>query len=399
MRALKEKMMKITLRFFSLITHSRRAISRLACGVLALTALQAQAFTCGFNTLFYDNLSIPVVGPGMSTVGEDVPVGQVLYTGRFLGISRTTSYSCTVTIEDIEEGSDLLPFNVYSRVDAIATPSGAPTLSGENEIYPTNVPGIGAIFTLVGSVITSKFPAIWENDMEMGYGTLTQGVGQFSRMDVQLIKTGPIATGTQQVLGSSFPTFQVTSGSRKPNIIEHVFVTLSFSGAITMYTKTCQLATSVVDVDLGAHQRSDFTGVGSTTPWTEFDIVLRDCPAFVGYGNHTYRETTGVTTGTSTPNQVALTFNSVHGVVDSNPLLAKLESGPTAAAGIGIELSERNSATSLNLDGSGAFSLQNLPTVDGSSYTIPLKARYVQYESDVKAGKANGAAVFTITYN
>lgn len=391
--------MKITLRLFSLSTHWRRTLCRLACGALALTALQAQAYTCGFNTLFYDNISIPVIGPGMSTVGEDVPVGQVLYTGRFLANSRTTSYSCTVTVEDLEAGTYPIPFNVYSRIEAITTPSGAPTLSGEKEIYPTNVPGIGAIFTIIGSVITSKFPAVWENEMEVGYGTLTQGVGQFSRMDVQLIKTGPIAPGTQQVLGSSFPTFQVTSGSNKPDVIKHVFVTLSFSGAISMYTKTCQLATSVVDVDLGAHQRSDFTGVGSATPWTEFDIVLRDCPAFVGYGNHVYREATDTTTGTSTPNQVAITFNSVHGAVDNNTLLAKLEDGPTAAAGIGIELSERNSATSLSLDGSGAFSLQNLPTLDGSSYTIPLKARYVQYESDVKAGKANGAAVFTITYN
>jgi len=80
---IKENTMKITLRLFSLSTHWRRTLCRLACGALALTALQAQAYTCGFNTLFYDNISIPVIGPGMSTVGEDVPVGQVLYTGRF----------------------------------------------------------------------------------------------------------------------------------------------------------------------------------------------------------------------------------------------------------------------------------------------------------------------------
>ena len=392
--------MKLTLRFFSLITHSRRAISRLACGVLALTALQAQAYNCGFDTLFYENVTIPVIGPGMSTVGEDVPVGQVLYTGRFLGTTRMTSYSCGLTTEDLEAGIDRLTVQVYNKVDTVTTPSGAPTISGNSAIYPTNVPGIGAIFTIIGSGMNSKFPAIWENQFEAGFGgILTQGVGQFGIVEVELVKTGPIAPGTHQVLGSSFPTFQIWSGTKLPEVFEHLYVTLSFSGAITMYTKTCQLATSVVDVDLGAHQRSDFTGVGSTTPWTEFDIVLRDCPAFVGYGNHTYKETTGVTTGTSTPNQVAISFNSVHGVVDSNPVLAKLESGPSAAAGVGIELSERTSTTSLNMDGSGAFSLQNLPTVDGSSYTIPLRARYVQYESDVKAGIANGAAVFTITYN
>ncbi|WP_161975896.1 fimbrial protein [Enterobacter cancerogenus] len=392
--------MKKTLRLFIRFQLGIRLLIRLMYSALVLQVLPAHAYTCGFENLFYENLSIPVVGPGMSTIGEDIPVGQVIYTSRFMGNNRRTGFYCSITTEDIDAGESNQTMNVYNRVDIIATPSGAPTTSGDKFIFPTNVPGIGVIFYVTGSSFrNTTFPAIWERTFQIGHGTTTQGLGQVSIVEFELIKTGPIAPGTHQVLGSSFPSFQISSGSNSPTVINHVFVTLSFSGAITMYTKTCQLATSVMDVDLGAHQRSDFTGVGSTTPWTEFDIVLRDCPAFVGYGNHTYQETTGVTTGTSTPNQVALTFNSVHGVVDSNPLLAKLESGPTAAAGIGIELSERNSATSLNLDGSGAFSLQNLPTVDGSSYTIPLKARYVQYESDVKAGMANGAAVFTITYN
>ncbi|UNC50356.1 fimbrial protein [Enterobacter huaxiensis] len=391
--------MDITQRLCCLFRHSFRAMSRVICGALALFTLQTQAYTCGFTDTFYENLSIPVVGPGMSTVGEDVPVGQVLYTGRFMGNARTTSYFCTVTVEDLETGQYPIAFHVYNKVDTITTPSGAPTLAGEKSVYPTNVPGIGATFTIIGSGTNTQFPATWENELEISYGTLTQGVGQFARVDVQLIKTGPIAPGTHQVLGSSLPTFQITSGSKKPDIIDHTFVTLSFTGAITMYTKTCQLTTSVVDVDLGTHNRSDFGGIGSATSWKNFDILLRDCPAFVGYGNHAYREATDVTTGTSTPNQVALGFNSVYGIVDNNPLLAKLESGPTAAEGIGIELSERNSTTSLSVDGSGTFNLQNLPTTDGSNFTIPLKARYVQYEAEVKAGIANGAAVFTITYN
>jgi len=392
--------MKITMRLMSRLQLSLRTLGRMACGALAFTALQAQAYTCGFTEIFNENLTIPVVGPGLSTIGEDIPIGQIIYTARFMGTMRATSYYCDITVEDIEAGEAEQMMNTYNIIDTIATPSGAPTISGEKAIFPTNVPGIGAIFYLTGSSYKStKFPAIWERDMEVGYGTTTQGLGQVSIVDIELIKTGPIAPGTHQVLGSSFPTFQIKSGSKSPTPVEHVFVTLNFSGAMTMYAKTCQLATSVVDVNLGRHQRADFTGIGTVTPWTEFDITLRDCPAFVGYGNYLYFEERDTTTGVNTPNQVAISFNSVHGVVDNNPLLAKLESGPTAAEGIGIEVTERNSTTSLNLDGSGGFNLQNLPTEDGANYTIPLKARYVQYESEVKAGIANGAAVFTITYH
>lgn len=388
--------MKTTAHLLSGLRKYARPICRFLSGFLALAALQVQAVTCEFTKLFNENVTIPVVGPGMSTVGEDVAIGKVIYAGRLLNLSHTSGYSCSITVES--EGRATM--NIYNRQETIATPSGAPTRSGDKDIFPTNVPGVGAIFYISGSLYkNAAFPGIWERTMEVGWGTTTQGLGQVASVDVELVKTGPIAMGTQQVQGSSFPTFQISSGSKSPFVVDHVFVTLNFSGAITMHTKTCQLTKSVIDVDLGMHQRSDFTGIGSVTEWEDFDITLKDCPPFVGYGNYTYNVSTGKTTGSSAPNQVAISFNSVHGVVENNPLLAKLESGPNSAAGIGIELSERNAASSINLDGSGGFDLQNLPTQDGSSYVIPLKARYVQYESNVKAGIANGASVFTITYN
>lgn len=389
--------MKTTGRLLSGLRKYARPIGRFLSGslaLLALLALQAQAVTCEFTKLFHENVTIPVVGPGMSTVGEDAPIGKVLYASQFMTKGYSTSYDCTIT------NSEKAVMHTYNKVEVIATPSGAPTRSGDKDIFPTNVPGIGAIFYVSGSLIwNAVFPGIWESTSNIGWGTMSQGLGQLSFVEIELVKTGPIAAGTQQVLGSSFPTFQISSGSNSPFVVDHVFVTLNFSGAATMYTKTCQLAKSVIDVELGTHQRSNFTGIGSVTKWEDFDITLKDCPPFVGYGDYNYNERTDITKGSNKPNQVAISFNSVHGVVENNPLLAKLESGPNSAAGIGIELSKRDATSSINLDGSGGFDLDNLPTQDGSSYVIPLKARYVQYESNVKAGIANGATVFTITYN
>ncbi|VFS59526.1 Type-1A pilin [Leminorella grimontii] len=374
-------------------------LCRLLSGALALVALQAQAVNCEFTSLFTENLTIPVIGPGLSTVGEDAPIGKVIYSAQFMGTSRNTSYECTITVEDLEAGQGQQLMNVYNKIETIATPSGAPTQSGDKSVYPTNVPGVGAVFYMTGSVFNNaQYPAIWEREFQIGYGTTTQGLGQVSIVKIELIKTGPIPAGTQLVLGSSFPTFQISSGSKSPIATDRVFVTVNFSGAITAHTKTCQLATPVIDVSLGLHQRASFTGVGSATEWKGFEITLKDCPPFYGYGQYRYTESSGLTTGTSSANRVALAFNSAHGVVENNPLLAKLESGPNSAEGIGIEVSEGGVDNPINLDGTGGFDLQNLLTDDGATYVIPLKARYVQYDTNVKAGIANGAVVFTITY-
>lgn len=387
--------MKTTVCLKKYINIFHKYLIQICCSILMLVSFQTQAYKCDYSPFFHDNLTIPVIGSGMSTVGEDVPVGQVLYTTTFLRSVREISRDCQV--EPNDDVATLPKVNLYSMVEAISMPSGAPVTQNDKSVFPTNVPGVGVSFDLnVLPINGSKFPAYWESNTQPG--PFDEVVRPLTIVKLNLIKTGPISPGTHQILGSSFPTFQIIVGSKYPYVFEQPFVTLSFSGATTMYTKTCQLATSVIDVNLGAHQRSDFTGVGKATPWQLFDIILKDCPAFVGYGNYIHDESSQSTFGMNTANQVGITFNSVHGGVSNNPLLAHIESGSDSAQGIGIEVSERNSGTSLNLDGTASFALQNLPVVDGSDYVIPLRARYVQYEDSVNAGKANGAVVFTITY-
>lgn len=367
--------------------------------LICVFASSARAATCGFTELFYEDFSTPILGPAISTVGEDVPVGKVLYKSRYQANTRVTAYACTFTVEDLEAGFKS-PMNTYTKYEVISTPSGPATRAGGRDVFPTNVPGIGAVITLMtASGYISEYPGLWEyTTSPIGWGTMTQGLGQFSYIDLELIKTGPIPPGTQQVIGAALPTFQVTSGSKLPFTASHVFATINFGGNTTMYTKTCQLATPDIDVDLGQHPVTDFNGPGTVTGWKNFDIVLRDCPPFYGYGNYTYREFSGETINKSTDNEVNIRFVSANGTIDGNPLLAKINQEISAARGVGIELSQRESSESIALDGSGGLPLLNLSKDDNATYTIPLKARYVQTESVVGAGKANGSVVFTITY-
>ncbi|MBA7935134.1 type 1 fimbrial protein [Klebsiella sp. RHBSTW-00215] len=389
--------MKLSRNLTQFTKTKKGTIHYLFIGLACLFSSQAQALNCEFSKLFTDNVSIPVVGLGISTAGEDVPVGKVLYSQRYFISPKTTSFECTVGTEDL--GNTPYTMNAYATVAVVSTPSGPANRVDGKDVFPTNVPGIGAIIYTSGSNIeVSTFPDTWERTFSINYGTTSQGLGQLSIVKIELIKTGPIQAGTQQVQGASLPSFQFTSGSNSPIPMSNVFVNLNFVGSTTVHTKTCQLATSNIDVNLGNHAVGDFTSPGTVTEWKDFDIILQGCPPFYGYGNYNYNENTGRLTGSNAENVISIGFQSANGVIEGNPSLAKLDGGINAATGVGIELSQRNISGSIPLDGSGGFNLPNLLQEDNATYIIPLKARYVQSDTNVTAGPANGSVVFTITY-
>lgn len=380
--------------------HKYHVRLKVAGGLLALAAglfsVQAQALECGFDKIFTETVSIPVIGPGIATAGEDVPVGQILYRQTFNASPRTTKWSCTVEESDVSGAPYAM--NVYTRTEVASTPSGPPSRTGTDDIFPTNIPGIGAVIRISNSGNFSSFPGTWENTSSITYGTTSMGLNQILRGEIRFIKTGPIASGVQQIQAASLPTFRVVSGSNSPFVMSNVFINLNFTGTTTVHTKTCQLATSDIQVNLGSHEVSGFNSPGKVTEWKDFDIVLQGCPPFYGYGNYTLSESSGRLTGSSTDNVASIVFRSASGVVDGNASLAKLDNGVGAATGVGIELSRRDISGSIAMDGSGGFNLPNLPKEDNATYTIPLKARYVQTDTTVKPGPANGSVVFTITY-
>ncbi|MDM4401308.1 hypothetical protein [Klebsiella oxytoca] len=188
--------MKVLLTVVRFFKTQFRPVKYLSLGLACIFTSQAQALHCEFTKLYTDNISIPVVGLGISTAGEDVPVGKILYRQDYRSASRTTSFACTVELEDI--ASAPYTMNTYTKTEVISTPSGPAVKSGGKDIFPTNVSGIGAIFYLSGiEVDYTSFPHLWERSQSISYGTLTQGLGQFWKVTVELIKTGPIAGGTQ----------------------------------------------------------------------------------------------------------------------------------------------------------------------------------------------------------
>lgn len=354
-------------------------------------AHSAQATSCELTSKYGWNLNhdIPFVGSGLSTVGEDLSIGETIYSSTH---AKTKGMYIYYECDDTDTAI------VYSRVEAISTPYGAPIVSGDQAIYPTNVPGIGVTFEIetVNSLATT-FPHNWEDSLYVSLNSIIT-LNPLKKVAFKLIKTGVINTiDTQQVLASSFPTFRITIGAKAPTADEKIASTINFNGSMILHTKTCQISTPQISVDLGTHDIAEFKKPGASTDWEYFDIRLINCPPFYGYSNYKV-SSTGKESGTITPNKVNFGFKSYYGTVQDNPRLANIESTPNSASGIGIELSQKNESISIMLDGSSGFDLQNLNTDDNATYIIPMKARYVQYDSHVKGGLANGAVAFTVTY-
>ncbi|QGN39155.1 fimbrial protein [Klebsiella oxytoca] len=391
--------MKVLLAAVRFFNAKMRLIKCLGIGLACIFTSQAQAVFCEFSSLITNDISIPVIGLGISTASEDVPVGKVLYSQTYTpALNTVRSISCTVSDEEAVAGLSFTKHE-YVKFTTISTPSGPAIKSGGQDIFPTNISGVGAIFYISGiNPNYTSFPSVWDDSYTIGIGTSSRTMTMFNRVKIELIKTGPIPAGYQQVEGSSFPTFQISSGLYSPTPMNNVFVNLNFVGSTTIHTKTCQLATANIDVNLGNHAVGDFTSPGTVTEWKDFDIVLQGCPPFYGYGNYTYNGRTDELTGSNADNVISIGLQSANGVIEGNPSLAKLDAGTNAATGIGIELSQRNISGSIPLDGSGGFNLTNLTQQDNATYTIPLKARYVQSDANVTAGPANGSVVFTITY-
>ena len=120
--------MKVLLTVVRFFKTQFRPVKYLSLGLACIFTSQAQALHCEFTKLYTDNISIPVVGLGISTAGEDVPVGKILYRQDYRSASRTTSFACTVELEDI--ASAPYTMNTYTKTEVISTPSGPAVKSG-----------------------------------------------------------------------------------------------------------------------------------------------------------------------------------------------------------------------------------------------------------------------------
>ncbi len=186
--------------------------------------------------------------------------------------------------------------------------------------------------------------------------------------------------------GSDLPTFGIYGMIYKSDgtLYDGKKITMgsvSFSGSVNVIPFTCQ--TPDVVVPMGKYKTTDFTGVGSTSQWVDFNIELDNCPGnYPGYFQ--------------AKNQMSVLINPVYG--NPTPDSFSLKSGTGSATGIDMQVRKQNDTSMIKM----GTAFDPLGPVTGNTgvtqLRIPLQARYIQSGGQVTPGLAESALTFTINY-
>ncbi|SFD28586.1 fimbrial protein [Pragia fontium] len=379
--------------------YYQSVLASLILSFLTLSAFDAHAAACeSWDSSYSRNIAVPIIGPGVITAGEDLPIGSILYAQTYTPKIDTIGYKCSWSRRELP-----ITIQPYLQGQTLISPSGPPTESGNKSVFPTNIPGVGLVIYVknASTESTGKMPFKWSQPPVTETRLLArEGTEKTDSIAIELIKTGPVVSSdVQQVLASSFPWIVLSNGVDSPFSFYRPYWTIRFSGAVSIVTKTCQV--SDVDVNLGKHLLSDFSKVGSASEWKDFQITLKNCPPFHGYQSsrlnlHQDEIMGDIGSNAFIKNKLTIIFNSVNGYHDD--FTAKLESGDNAAEGLGLQIGNKNESV-LNIRKANGYNTGlPLTQVDGANYIIPLKARYYRFGDTVKGGKANGAIAYTINY-
>ena len=224
---------------------------------------------------------------------------------------------------------------------------------GQN-VYNTNLPGVG----LRLSTASSNKALPYDTSYPRYPGGTWVSIGG-DGIKGELIKTGDITSGT------------LTDGvlARASVVNQFYFANVTLNGTNTVKSEACTVTTPSVDVPMGDHDKSEFSGAGSSTDWVSFDIGL-SCD--VGA-------------------RINVRIDATADASAGSQGVMLIDSG--GASGVGIQLHYRPDDAAVQY-GQERFYWQS---VYGDEI-VQLKARYYQTAGSITPGAANGTATFTLSY-
>jgi type 1 fimbria pilin len=364
--------------------------SGLAVALLWAVTGSAFAVTCSYTEGRVAAVGAMPLQVSAISVGRDVPVGTEVYRQTFnMASGQAAKLDCR-----------LAPYQQYSELEVDSNYGLANWTSGTyaNKVYQTGIPGLGVAFNSLGGLLPRQTAKVGTT-CTPGNRCLVPFDGP-SNFELILIKVGDVAPG--MLRGDSLPIISLYGNFGDARMLGFK---MGLSGNIQIVSRTC--STPDVRVPMGTHKSKIFTGPNSTPGWTNFSISLSNCPAF--HGTVTKTPASWVSQGGNSPSgtagNVSIDKNSLRyridpvrtaitpgsGVLSLDPTAA---GRPAAASGIGVQVATMTGTLPLaTLQSSGLI----LSTSE-SSYSINLRARYLQTGASVTTGPANASATFTINY-
>jgi major type 1 subunit fimbrin (pilin) len=348
------------------------------------------------------------LSPPNISAGADIPVGTVIYQGRWY--SGTTGNSVIDCRSPVDTWFWInLAWGIESAPLGLSSWTGSPF---GGAVYKTDIDGVGIAISRSNNgdaAILNRPNYVYATDL---HRQITSGSYRPYMNDttiyVSLIKIGTINPGSYTLNASKLPAANINvtnplAHETTPGLPIKTNV-VKFQGQMTVSTQTCK--TPDVNVDMGSYEkRQYFTGIDSTTPWVDASIVLTECPAFYGFYNAAnstlmFDHSTGTgLVANSTSNSVGVRLTPSTSVIDyPRGIMSTDTSLPGSALGVGIQLGWGSTSDNPALVNFANEKIYQLPKSGSSTLRIPLTARYIQTDVMVTPGTADGKAVFVINY-
>lgn len=336
----------------------KRVLFIASAGLLALTSINAHAYTCTTLT------ASTVLTPQTITISRDLPVGSPIGNELVSGVVQT--YSCSNTPA---------PALTYQEFGVKGYGTYVTSINGRR-VYSTNVPGVGYAVGLTMLNICNS--TAYVNGTLTGDGNVNNkilcsvngliggGANLTAQARIQFYKTAE-STGSGTVSASKVGAFILRNDQTNWVMPESVINMAAFN----VNSIACTVTNSAISVPMGTVQKNAFAGPGTwpgDANTRNFSIPL-DCNA-----------------GTLVNLQIdGNAQNAAQGVLNLNE-----SSG--SASGVGIQLLRNNSPLPLST------TINTGMTTSEGANSIPLQARYYQTGSNITPGTANASATFTLTY-
>lgn len=232
-------------------------------------------------------------------------------------------------------------------------------------VYDSGVPGIGiAMKNSLGQRIVGA--GVGCDTRNTPLGTLDSSLNFSYSVSLSLVKVNNnVSPGTLILSNTVFGMGVYNTGVRIGNGEN----TVSYSGDITIRSSTCSVLSSSINVSLGAHSETEFSGKGSTTKASPFSINLK-CDK---------------------DSDVNVRIDGSKDVDGGLSVLALTKSN-NSASGVGAQILRNGTPIVL-----GQEMQINASTSEGP-LSIPFTARYYQTQDNVEQGVANAVATFTMIY-
>lgn len=276
----------------------------------------------------------------------------------------------------IPASSNRLEFSGCSAASPLSygiTPS-APALPGAYSedgrtysVFDTGVPGLGVVLRLRDQGYGGEAAIRSGSDaVVLDRAVVGNLAGAFH---VRFIKTGEVQLGDSTTrpftIGDAFA--RDASGTARTRVVFDASQVRSTLG------ETCSIPASI-PVDLGNHRVSMFNAVGSASPWVDFNLPLRNCPA--NYSQLTYR---------------LIPLDGLR--VGADGAMLDLRQG--GATGVAVQVWDGYHDIAAHFIGGQA--LMNLPP-GTANVDIPMRARIRQLDSTVTPGDVATAMEVRIEY-